>query len=112
MRRIGTVMSQGSAGIQVAHAIAPAPTLERSCMKRVVALAACTMAVLPVTAQAMPNPASVFCKTMGGRSVAATLADGSAIGLCYLPNRKIVEEWTLFRMFDGKKPASRNNPFR
>jgi putative hemolysin len=69
-------------------------------------------AALPVAATAMPNPASTFCLKMGGRSVSAKLADGGAIGLCYLPGRKIVEEWTLFRMFDGKIPASRHNPFR
>ncbi len=69
-------------------------------------------AAMPAVATAMPNPAAVFCTTMGGRSVSARLADGGAIGLCYLPGRKIVEEWTLFRMFDGKKPAPRHNPFR
>lgn len=69
-------------------------------------------ATLPVAATAMPNPASTFCATMGGRSVPAKLADGGAIGLCYLPGKKIVEKWTLFRMFDGKKPAPRHNPFR
>ncbi|MDR6145090.1 DUF333 domain-containing protein [Sphingomonas sp. NCPPB 2930] len=69
-------------------------------------------AVLPTAAQAMPNPASVFCQKMGGRSVNATLPDRSQLGLCYLPGKKIVEEWTLYRMFDGKKPSPRHNPFR
>lgn len=67
---------------------------------------------MPATAATIANPASTFCATMGGRSVSATLADGGAIGLCYLPGKKIVEEWTLFRIFNGKKPAPRNNPFR
>lgn len=70
------------------------------------------VAAMPVGAATIANPASAFCATMGGRSVSATLANGGAIGLCYLPGKKIVEEWTLFRMFNGKKPAPRNNPFR
>lgn len=63
------------------------------------------------TGFAMANPASVFCEEMGGKSVIATLPGGDQIGLCYLPGNKIVEEWTLFRMFDGKKPANDKNPF-
>ena len=42
----------------------------------------------------------------------ATLASGDEIGLCVLPGDKIVEEWTLLRMFDGKVPAAASNPFR
>lgn len=78
------------------------------------AAAAAVMALtLPAVADAMPNPASVFCVKMGGRSVIATVADdGGQIGLCYLPNKRIVEEWTLFRMMRGVKPTARNNPFR
>ncbi|WP_294234277.1 DUF333 domain-containing protein [uncultured Sphingomonas sp.] len=67
---------------------------------------------MPAAAATIANPASVFCTKMGGRSVPARLADGGTIGLCYLPGKKIVEEWTLFRMFDGKTPAPRHNPFR
>ncbi|MFV0921675.1 DUF333 domain-containing protein [Sphingomonas parapaucimobilis] len=76
------------------------------------AFLAIVVATMPVAATAMPNPASTFCATMGGRSVSAKLANGGTIGLCYLPGKKIVEEWTLLRMFNGKKPAPRNNPFR
>lgn len=81
-------------------------------MKKLSILALCVAATMPSIADAMPNPASVFCGKMGGRSVIAKLPDGSALGLCYLSDKKIVEEWTLFRMFDGKKPAPRRNPFR
>ena len=80
-------------------------------MKAYVIAAVCIGAALSTEAMAVANPASVFCGTIGGRSVIAKLADGGEIGLCYLPGRKIVEEWTLFRMFDGKKPSSRHNPF-
>lgn len=66
----------------------------------------------PLAAQAAANPASVFCGGMGGQSVTATLASGDEIGLCVLPGDKIVEEWTLLRMFDGKVPAAASNPFR
>ena len=76
------------------------------------AIAVASVAILPLNAGAIPNPASVFCGTMGGRSVMAKLPDGGVIGLCYLPNKKIVEEWTLFRMLKGKKPPQHRNPFR
>ncbi len=72
----------------------------------------CLVVAAPAPAQAISNPASVFCGKMGGRSVVATLPDKAQIGLCYLPGKKIVEEWTLYRMFDGKKPSPRHNPFR
>ncbi len=81
-------------------------------MRSFALVTACIAAAIPAAATAMPNPASVFCGKMGGRSVIAKLPDGGDIGLCYLPNKKIVEEWTLFRMLDGKKPTPRNNPFR
>ncbi len=48
---------------------------------------------------------------MGGRSVIAKLPDGGQISLCYLTDKKIVEEWTLFRMLKGKKPPRNRNPF-
>ena len=31
-------------------------------------------------------------------------ASGGEIGLCYLPDGRIIEEWTLLRMYDGKAP--------
>lgn len=59
----------------------------------------CAVALaVPCAAFALPNPASVFCAQMGGRTEAARLADGSEIGLCFLPDRRIIEEWTFFRM--------------
>ncbi len=77
-----------------------------------VTLAACGAMLLAAPAMAASNPASVFCGTMGGRSVIATLPSRDEIGLCYLSNNQVVEEWTLFRMFKGKKPRPQNNPFR
>lgn len=70
-----------------------------------------TILGLGSSAMAMSNPASDFCAKMGGRSVSAKLSSGDEIGLCYLTKNKIVEEWTLFRMFDGKVPAKSKNPF-
>jgi len=63
------------------------------------------------SAMAMSNPASDFCAKMGGRSKDAKLSSGDGIGLCYLTKDKIVEEWTLFRMFGGKVPSKSKNPF-
>ncbi|WP_322964088.1 DUF333 domain-containing protein [Sphingomonas fuzhouensis] len=81
-------------------------------MKSLYAIAACAALALPGAVQAMPNPASIFCGKMAGRSVMAKLPDGGTIGLCYLPGKKIVEEWTLFRMMNGKVPSPRHNMFR
>lgn len=81
-------------------------------MKLVTVLAVCAGIALPGAAQALGNPASVFCATMDGRSVAARLPDGGEVGLCYLPGKKIVEEWTLYRMLGGVKPTAGDNPFR
>lgn len=60
---------------------------------------------LPYAAFAMANPASVFCSKMGGRSETAKLSDGSEIGLCFLSDNRIIEEWTFFRMHHGHTPA-------
>jgi uncharacterized protein len=81
-------------------------------VKQVLLLAVCAGFLSPGTAHAMANPASVFCGTMNGQTVVAKLPEGGEIGLCYLPGKKIVEEWTLFRMLDGRKPTPDNNPFR
>ncbi|MEE7446881.1 hypothetical protein MRF4_03070 [Methylobacterium radiotolerans] len=76
--------------------------------------AACVGAAMagPRPALALENPASAFCATMDGRSILAKLPDGGTIGLCALPGRKIVEEWTLYRMLHGVKPAPDADPFR
>ena len=83
-------------------------------MKKIAALVAgfAVVAMSPATAAEIANPASEFCRTMGGRSIDAKLSDGSEVTLCKLRNQKIVEEWTLFRMLKGKKPSARANPFR
>ncbi len=68
--------------------------------------ALCALAVtLPCAAFAMANPASVFCSKMGGRSEIAKLSDGSEIGLCFLSDKRIIEEWTFFRMHHGHAPG-------
>jgi len=87
-------------------------------MKEIAVIAACVAAPVSAGAMAIPtdteiaNPASEFCKKMQGHTVIAKLPDGNEIGLCHLPENKIVEEWTLFRMLNGKKPTPRNNPFK
>ncbi|GLK66372.1 DUF333 domain-containing protein [Hansschlegelia plantiphila] len=81
-------------------------------MKAKSLLAAAAVVGVPSVAVAIPNPASVFCTEMGGRSVLAKLPSGDEIGLCYLTKRKIIEEWTLYRMLEGKRPAADKNPFR
>ncbi len=43
---------------------------------------------------AIANPASEFCVKMGGRLEIVKDSSGGEIGLCYLPDRCIIEEWT------------------
>jgi len=74
-------------------------------------LALINLAGATASAQAMANPASELCAKMGGRSVSAKLQSGDEIGLCYLPGDKVVEEWTLYHMFDGEVPSEDDNPF-
>ncbi|MBP1183652.1 DUF333 domain-containing protein [Methylobacterium sp. PvR107] len=81
-------------------------------MRLVIAFAVCAALAGPGPALALGNPASVFCATMDGQSILAKLPDGGTIGLCSLPGRKIVEEWTLYRMLHGVKPTPDANPFR
>ena len=45
----------------------------------------------------MANPASVYCKEKGGKSIARKDADGGEYALCQLPNGQIIEEWELYR---------------
>lgn len=58
------------------------------------------------TAHAMANPASGYCEKLGGKSEITTLKTGGQIGLCFFPNGRIFEEWTLFRTFNGLKPQA------
>lgn len=83
-----------------------------SVVRPVIAFAVCAALTGPGRAFALGNPASAFCVAMGGQSILAKLPDGGTIGLCSLPGRKIVEEWTLYRMLHGVKPAPDANPFR
>lgn len=47
-------------------------------------------------ATALPNPASVYCASLGGRNEIRTGPTGE-MGFCHLPDGRIVEEWALFR---------------
>lgn len=44
-----------------------------------------------------PNPASAYCVKLGGRIEILKHADGSAYGMCHLPDGTSIEEWQLFR---------------
>lgn len=79
-------------------------------MRAILLLALC----LPGAAAAMANPASVFCAQMGGTSLTVELPETSMFGagevaLCELPSGALIEEWTLFRMLDGRVPEA--DPF-
>ncbi len=57
---------------------------------------------------AMPNPASVYCKEQGNKSVIQTAADGSQNGLCVFPDGSTCDEWAYFRGECG--PAAQKSP--
>ncbi|PRD44827.1 DUF333 domain-containing protein [Phyllobacterium phragmitis] len=44
----------------------------------------------------MPNPASAYCVSIGGRLEIRQEAKGQA-GYCHLPDGRVVDEWELFR---------------
>ena len=71
-------------------------------MKKIVA-ATLLLAAGSGSVMAAPNPSSVFCEKMGGESQTVTQKDGSELALCVFKNGTIIEEWTLFRMFNGKE---------
>jgi putative hemolysin len=64
-----------------------------------VCLAAAILVAASAPALAMVNPASALCVEMGGELELTTDASGGAIGLCHLPDGRIIEEWTLFRLY-------------
>ncbi|MGS0978263.1 putative hemolysin [Burkholderia glumae] len=45
----------------------------------------------------MANPASVYCESLGGRSVSVKDKDGAAYAICHLPDGTQIEEWALYR---------------
>lgn len=45
----------------------------------------------------MPNPASVYCESHGGKSEIRTLEDGSQTGYCIFSNGNTCEEWAYYR---------------
>ncbi|MFT8803656.1 MAG: DUF333 domain-containing protein [Acetobacter aceti] len=51
----------------------------------------------------MANPASVYCKKIGGRLELQQGPDG-VHGICHLPDGTSMEEWALFRR-DHSKPV-------
>ena len=45
----------------------------------------------------MANPASVYCKEKGGKSIPRKDVDGGEYALCHLKDGQILEEWELYR---------------
>ncbi|WP_372512681.1 DUF333 domain-containing protein [Mycobacterium yunnanensis] len=45
----------------------------------------------------VPNPASVYCLGRGGSLEITTGDPAGEIGLCHLPDGRVVEEWELYR---------------
>ena len=60
------------------------------------ALAVGLLLALVQPAVALPNPASVYCASLGGRLEIRSGPAGE-VGFCHLPDGRVVEEWALFR---------------
>lgn len=61
----------------------------------------------PPDAQALANPASVYCAQLGGTEQTVTASDGSQDGFCHLPNGTVCNSWDLYRgNCPGYIPAS------
>ena len=45
----------------------------------------------------MPDPASVYCESRGGKVETETAKDGGTIGFCIFPDGTRVNEWAYFR---------------
>lgn len=73
-------------------------------MKKIAVLAVAAVVLGAAPAYAMVNPASAFCEEMKGRLEMVKDASGGEMGLCHLPDGRIIEEWTLFRLYHGKVP--------
>jgi len=43
------------------------------------------------------NPASVYCKNQGGKSIIKTAPDGSQTGFCSFSDGRYCDEWEFFR---------------
>lgn len=54
----------------------------------------------------MPNPASAYCKQLGGVTIIKKTAQGD-IGYCQFSDETEIEEWTLFRRDHPKPETSR-----
>ncbi len=60
------------------------------------ALVAGLLLALAQPATALPNPASAYCVSLGGRLEIRTGPTGE-VGFCHLPDGRVVEEWALLR---------------
>jgi uncharacterized protein len=57
--------------------------------------------MVPETALARPNPASVFCVQSGGKSEIRNSPRGQ-YGVCRLPDGRVVDEWAYYRAMRGR----------
>lgn len=71
-------------------------------MRSLIAAALLTVAAGAPQAWAMGNPASAYCESLGG-SLEMREGRQGTVGLCHLPDGRVVEEWKLFRSANRKK---------
>ena len=63
-------------------------------------------------AHALPNPASAYCVSLGGR-VEIRSGPAGEVGFCHLPDGRVVEEWALFRASrSGGEPFIQPGPVK
>lgn len=59
--------------------------------------------LVPQSAWALANPASVFCAKSGGKTEIRKGPRGQ-YGVCRLPDGRVVDEWAYFRAMRAKRP--------
>jgi len=65
-------------------------------------LAGCSTHVERPRETGMANPASVYCKKIGGK-LDIVKEPGGEVGYCTLPKGERIEEWTLFKRDNAKQ---------
>lgn len=60
-------------------------------------LAGCYDTASKLPPSELPNPASAYCKRVGGKPEIRSDAKGAQAGVCHLRGGAVVDEWALFR---------------
>jgi uncharacterized protein len=95
-----SIAAQGAIALAYCAALAYA-NQEDTMLRPIGLIILAGLAVAPLPARALANPAAVFCVESGGKSEIRNGAKGQ-YGVCRLPSGRVVDEWAYFRANKGK----------